>query len=138
MGVTYVAVAAEHPLALQAAEHNSDLQAFIDECRTTETAEAAMETMEKKGMATGICVSHPVSGEAIPVWVANFVLMGYGTGAVMAVPAHDQRDFEFATKYDIPVKAVVFPLLPGELEQPLICGVYRLRRIEILGRRLMA
>jgi len=118
MGVTYVAVAAEHPLALKAAEHNSDLQSFIDECRTTETAEAAMETMEKKGMATGICVSHPVSGEAIPVWVANFVLMGYGTGAVMAVPAHDQRDFEFATKYDIPVKAVVYPTA-GELEQPL-------------------
>ena len=87
MGVTYVAVAAEHPLALKAAEKNADLQAFIEECRTTETAEAAMETMEKKGMATGISVSHPVSGEAMPVWVANFVLMGYGTGAVMAVPA---------------------------------------------------
>ena len=118
MGVTYVAVAAEHPLALQAAENNTDLQAFIEECRTTETAEAAMETMIKKGMATGISVRHPVSGEAIPVWIANFVLMGYGTGAVMAVPAHDQRDFEFATKYQIPVKAVVFPL-DGELEQPL-------------------
>ncbi|MGB5282408.1 MAG: leucine--tRNA ligase [Arenicellales bacterium] len=118
MGVTYVAVAAEHPLALKAAENNADLQAFIEECRTTETAEAAMETMEKKGMATGISVSHPVSGEAVPVWVANFVLMGYGTGAVMAVPAHDQRDFEFATKYGIPVKAVVFPV-EGELEQPL-------------------
>lgn len=118
MGVTYVAVAAEHPLALKAAENNADLQAFIDDCRTTETAEAAMETMEKKGMATGISVSHPVSGEAVPVWVANFVLMGYGTGAVMAVPAHDQRDFEFATKYGIPVKAVVFPV-EGELEQPL-------------------
>ena len=101
MGVTYVAVAAEHPLALKAAENNADLQAFIEECRTTETAEAAMETMEKKGMATGISVSHPVSGEAVPVWVANFVLMGYGTGAVMAVPAHDQRDFEFATKYGL-------------------------------------
>ena len=118
MGVTYVAVAAEHPLALQAAENNTDLQAFIEECRTTETAEAAMETMEKKGMATGISVRHPVSGEAIPVWIANFVLMGYGTGAVMAVPAHDQRDFEFATKDQIAVKAVVFPL-DGELEQPL-------------------
>ncbi|MGB5224942.1 MAG: leucine--tRNA ligase [Arenicellales bacterium] len=118
MGVTYVAVAAEHPLALKAAENNADLQAFIEECRTTETAEAAMENMEKKGMATGISVSHPVSGEEVPVWVANFVLMGYGTGAVMAVPAHDQRDFEFATKYGIPVKAVVFPV-EGELEQPL-------------------
>ena len=95
-----------------------DLQTFIDECRTTETAEAAMETMEKKGMATGISVRHPVSGEAVPVWVANFVLMGYGTGAVMAVPAHDQRDFEFATKYGIPIRAVVFPA-EGELPQPL-------------------
>jgi len=118
MGVTYVAVAAEHPLALKAAENNPDLQAFIEECRNTETAEAAMETMEKKGMATGVTVSHPVTGEDVPVWVANFVLMGYGTGAVMAVPAHDQRDFEFATKYDIPVRPVVYPV-DGELELPL-------------------
>ena len=118
MGVTYVAVAAEHPLALKAAENNPDLQAFIEECRNTETAEAAMETMEKKGMATGFTVSHPVTGEDVPVWVANFVLMGYGTGAVMAVPAHDQRDFEFATKYDIPVRPVVYPA-DGELELPL-------------------
>jgi len=118
MGVTYVAVAAEHPLALKAAESNHDLQAFIEECRSTETAEAAMETMEKKGMATGVTVSHPVTGEDVPVWVANFVLMGYGTGAVMAVPAHDQRDFEFATKYDIPVRPVVYPV-DGELELPL-------------------
>ncbi len=117
MGVTYVAVAAEHPLALKAAENNPDLQVFAEECRNTETAEAAMETMEKKGMATGFSVSHPVTDEDVPVWVANFVLMGYGTGAVMAVPAHDQRDFEFAGKYGIPVKAVVFPV-DGELEQP--------------------
>lgn len=118
MGVTYVAVAAEHPLALKAADGNPELQAFIEECRTTETAEAAMETMEKKGMATGYSVSHPVSGEPVPVWVANFVLMGYGTGAVMAVPAHDQRDFEFASKYEIPIKAVVFPQ-DGELDEPM-------------------
>ncbi len=118
MGVTYVAVAAEHPLALKAAENGSELQAFIEECRNTETAEAAMETMEKKGMATGMTVRHPVTGEDVPVWVANFVLMGYGTGAVMAVPAHDQRDFEFATKYGIPVKPVVFPE-DGELPQPM-------------------
>ncbi len=118
MGVTYVAVAAGHPLALKAAENNPDLQAFIEECRNTETAEAAMETMEKKGMATGYVVSHPVSGEDVPVWVANFVLMGYGTGAVMAVPAHDQRDFEFAGKYGIPVKPVVYPS-DGELALPL-------------------
>ena len=118
MGVTYVAVAAEHPLALKAAENNPSLRAFIEECRNTETAEAAMETMEKKGMATGFTVCHPVNGEDVPVWVANFVLMGYGTGAVMAVPAHDQRDFEFATKYGIPVKPVVFPA-EGELVQPM-------------------
>jgi len=118
MGVTYVAVAAEHPLALKAAETNPDLQEFIEECRNTETAEAAMETMEKKGMATGLTVRHPVTGEEVPVWVANFVLMGYGTGAVMAVPAHDQRDFEFATKYGIPVKLVVYPV-DGELAQPM-------------------
>ena len=118
MGVTYVAVAAEHPLALKAAENNPELQAFIDECRNTETAEAAMETMEKKGLATGLTVSHPVTGEDVPVWVANFVLMGYGTGAVMAVPAHDQRDFEFATKYGIPIKAVVYPE-DDELVQPM-------------------
>lgn len=118
MGVTYVAVAAEHPLALKAAENNSSLRAFIEECRNTETAEAAMETMEKKGMATGFTVCHPVNGENVPVWVANFVLMGYGTGAVMAVPAHDQRDFEFATKYGIPIKPVVYPA-EGELAQPM-------------------
>jgi leucyl-tRNA synthetase len=118
MGVTYVAVAAQHPLALKAAENNPSLRAFIEECRNTETAEAAMETMEKKGMATGFTVCHPVSGEDIPVWVANFVLMGYGTGAVMAVPAHDQRDFEFATKYGIQVKPVVYPA-QGELAQPM-------------------
>ncbi len=118
MGVTYVAVAAEHPLALKAAENNSSLREFIEECRNTETAEAAMETMEKKGMATGFTVCHPVNGEEVPVWVANFVLMGYGTGAVMAVPAHDQRDFEFATKYGIPIKPVVYPAA-AELAQPL-------------------
>jgi leucyl-tRNA synthetase len=118
MGVTYVAVAAEHPLALKAAENNSSLREFIEECRNTETAEAAMETMEKKGMATGFTARHPVNGEEVPVWVANFVLMGYGTGAVMAVPAHDQRDFEFATKYGIPIKPVVYPAA-DELAQPL-------------------
>jgi leucyl-tRNA synthetase len=118
MGVTYVAVAAQHPLALKAAENNPSLRAFIEECRNTETAEAAMETMEKKGMATGFTVCHPASGEDVPVWVANFVLMGYGTGAVMAVPAHDQRDYEFATKYGIPVKPVVYPA-EGELAQPM-------------------
>lgn len=110
MGVSYVAVAAEHPIALQMAESNTQLQAFIEECKKTDTTEAALETAEKKGMATGVSVIHPISGERIPVWVANFVLMGYGTGAVMSVPAHDQRDFEFAQKYDLPIRQVIAPL----------------------------
>ena len=110
MGVTYVAVAAEHPLAVEAAKQNPALQAFLTECSKMETSEAAMETMEKKGMALGTTVTHPVTGDAVPVWVANFVLMGYGTGAVMAVPAHDQRDWEFATRYSIAIKPVICPV----------------------------
>jgi len=109
MGVTYVGVAAEHPLALRAAESNSKLQAFIEECKTTATSEVVIETMEKRGMDTGIKAVHPITGEQVPVYVANFVLMGYGEGAVMAVPAHDQRDWEFAQKYDLPVKVVITP-----------------------------
>ncbi len=108
MGVTYVAIAAEHPLALEAAEKNSDIAAFIEECRVMETSEAAMETMEKKGIDSGLKAVHPLSGELVQVWIANFVLMGYGTGAVMSVPGHDQRDYEFAKKYDIPIKQVIF------------------------------
>ncbi|MDO9104367.1 MAG: leucine--tRNA ligase [Methylovulum sp.] len=108
MGVTYLAVAAEHPLALKAAENNPDIAAFINTCKLMETSEAAMETMEKRGIASGINALHPISGEAVPVWIANFVLMGYGTGAVMSVPAHDQRDYEFAVKYGIAVKQVIF------------------------------
>lgn len=108
MGVTYVAVAAEHPLALEAAEGNAELTAFIDECRRGGVSEAELETMEKKGMPLGIMAIHPVSGEKVPVYAANFVLMTYGTGAVMAVPAHDQRDWEFAEKYDIPKKQVIY------------------------------
>jgi len=107
MGVTYVAVAAEHPLALQAAKTNPALAAFIEECRHGGVAEADLETQEKKGCATGLFAIHPISGEKVPVWVANFVLMNYGTGAVMAVPGHDQRDFEFAHKYSLPVKQVI-------------------------------
>jgi leucyl-tRNA synthetase len=107
MGVTYIAVAAEHPLALQAAKTNPTLAAFIDECRHGGVAEADVETQEKKGCATGVFAIHPVSGEKVPVWVANFVLMNYGTGAVMAVPGHDQRDFEFAHKYSLPIKQVI-------------------------------
>ncbi len=107
MGATYVAVAAEHPLATQAAQGNPALQAFIDECKSGSVAEADMATQEKKGMATSLLVEHPLTGEKLPVWVANYVLMHYGDGAVMAVPAHDERDFEFAHKYNLPVKAVV-------------------------------
>ena len=107
MGVTYVAVAAEHPLALQAAEGNSSVKEFLEECKTMETTEAAMETMEKKGIDSGLSAVHPLTGEVVPVWVANFVLMHYGTGAVMSVPAHDQRDYEFATKYGLGIKQVI-------------------------------
>lgn len=109
-GATYVAVAAGHPLATQASVNNPALADFIAECRNTKVAEAEMATMEKKGMATGLSAIHPLTGEPIPVWVANFVLMEYGTGAVMAVPAHDQRDWEFAIKYDLPIKPVVLNL----------------------------
>ncbi|SJM95969.1 leucyl-tRNA synthetase [Crenothrix polyspora] len=108
MGVTYLAVAAEHPLALRAAESNANIRAFIDDCKMMETSEAAMETMEKRGIDSGIKATHPITGEQVPVWIANFVLMGYGTGAVMSVPAHDQRDYEFAVKYGIAIKQVIF------------------------------
>ncbi len=107
MGATYVAVAAEHPLATKAAKNNPALQAFIEECKHLSTQEADVATQEKKGMATGLSVTHPLSGEQLPLWVANYVLMGYGEGAVMAVPAHDERDFEFATKYKLPIKPVI-------------------------------
>ncbi|MEO6688404.1 MAG: leucine--tRNA ligase [Dokdonella sp.] len=107
MGVTYLAVAAEHPLALKAAQTKPLVAAFIEECRHGGTAEADIETAEKKGIDTGLSAIHPVTGEAVPIWIANFVLMGYGTGAVMAVPAHDERDWEFATKYDLLIKMVI-------------------------------
>src|SRR5690606_12093637 len=107
MGATYVAVAAEHPLATLAAPGNPELQAFIDECKRGGVAEAGIATQEKKGLATALRVQHPLTGELLPVWVANYVLMGYGEGAVMAVPAHDERDFEFASKYGLPIKPVV-------------------------------
>ncbi|MFI3185588.1 MAG: leucine--tRNA ligase, partial [Methylococcaceae bacterium] len=108
MGVTYLAVAAEHPLALKAAEASAEISTFIADCKLMETSEAAMETMEKRGIASGIKAVHPITGELVPVWIANFVLMGYGTGAVMSVPAHDQRDYEFALKYGIDIKQVIF------------------------------
>jgi len=109
MGVTYMAVAAEHPLSLAAARNNPELAEFIDECRRVSTSEADLETMEKKGMRLGINALHPVTGELITVFAANFVLMGYGTGAVMAVPGHDQRDWEFAAKYGVPILQVIKP-----------------------------
>ncbi|MGY6517667.1 MAG: leucine--tRNA ligase [Lysobacteraceae bacterium] len=107
MGATYLAVAAEHPVAQWAASGNPAVRDFIEECRRGGTAEADIETGEKKGIDTGLFAIHPVSGEKLPIWVANFVLMGYGTGAVMAVPGHDERDFEFATKYGLPIVQVV-------------------------------
>ena len=108
MGVTFIAVAAEHPLATRAAEGNLQLAAFIEECKQGGVAEADIATMEKKGMPTGISVTHPLTGERVPVWVGNYVLMGYGEGAVMAVPAHDERDFHFAKKYNLPIKQVIY------------------------------
>lgn len=107
MGVTYVAVAAEHPMALKAAETNPELKAFIEEYRMGSVAEADLATAEKKGIATGLSVKHPVTGEQVPVWIANYVLMSYGSGAVMAVPSHDERDFEFANKYGLTIKQVI-------------------------------
>jgi leucyl-tRNA synthetase len=104
MGVTFVAVAAEHPLATLAAQGNAKLAEFIEECKRGGVAEADIATMEKKGMDTGIKVTHPLTGKQVPVWVGNYVLMGYGEGAVMAVPAHDERDFGFAKKYNLPIK----------------------------------
>jgi leucyl-tRNA synthetase len=109
MGVSYMAVAAEHPLAKAAAENDAHLRAFIEECKSGGTSEVEIETMEKKGMPLNVDIRHPISDELIPVWVSNFVLMGYGTGAVMSVPGHDQRDWEFAHKYDLPIKQVIFP-----------------------------
>ncbi|MES9844302.1 MAG: leucine--tRNA ligase [Candidatus Sedimenticola sp. PURPLELP] len=107
MGITFCAVSAEHPLALHAARDNADLAAFLDECQTGSVAEADLATMEKKGMPTGISVTHPLTGEQVPVWVGNYVLSGYGEGAVMAVPAHDERDFHFAKAYGLEIKQVI-------------------------------
>lgn len=109
MGVTYVAVAAGHPLATQSAQNNAPLAQFIDECKNNKVAEAELATMEKKGMDTGLKAIHPLNGREVPIYVANFVLMDYGTGAVMAVPAHDQRDYEFATKYGLDIAPVIRP-----------------------------
>jgi leucyl-tRNA synthetase len=109
MGVTYVAVAPQHPLATRAAESNDDIQAFIDSCNQIKVAEADMATMEKLGIDTGLEVIHPITGKMIPVWIGNFVLMEYGSGAVMSVPGHDQRDWEFARKYGLEIVQVIAP-----------------------------
>jgi len=107
MGVTFCAVAAEHPLATHAARDNPELAAFIEECKRGPAIEAELATQEKRGMATGLTVRHPLTGVAVPVWVGNYVLMSYGEGAVMGVPAHDERDFEFAKKYGLPIAPVI-------------------------------
>ena len=107
-GVTYMAVAPEHPWAIRAAADNPEITAFIESCRTMSTTEAAVEKMEKRGLALGVTVDHPITGKPLPVWVANFVLMTYGTGAVMSVPGHDQRDWEFANAYGLPIAQVIF------------------------------
>jgi len=114
MGVSYMAVAAEHPLAVQAAATNPRLQEFLAECQRSAVSEAAMETMEKQGRPLGINALHPITGEPVPIWVANFVLISYGTGAVMAVPGHDQRDWEFARQYELPILQVIAPDVAGE------------------------
>ena len=109
MGVSYVAIAPEHELASIAAKDNTNVATFIEKCKQRKVAEAELNTAEKEGVATGLFALHPITGEKLPVWVANFVLIEYGTGAVMSVPAHDQRDWEFARKYDLPIKQVIFP-----------------------------
>ncbi|PTR26414.1 leucyl-tRNA synthetase [Luteibacter sp. OK325] len=121
MGVSYVAVAAEHPIATRAAVGNPGLAEFIESCKTGGVSEAELETQEKRGYYTGVDATHPLTGEKVPVWVANFVLMGYGTGAVMAVPGHDQRDWEFAQKYSLPIKMVV-------VDRGVVDAVEELRR----------
>ncbi len=116
MGVTYMAVAAEHPLASKAAAGNPAVAAFVEECKTAVAAEAMLETMEKKGMPLGMSALHPITGEPVPLWVANFVLMSYGTGAVMAVPGHDARDWEFAKQHGLPIKQVIAPEDGSEID----------------------
>ncbi|MFK7795559.1 MAG: leucine--tRNA ligase [Gammaproteobacteria bacterium] len=109
MGVSYVAIAPEHELASIAAKDNADVESFIEKCQQRKVAEAEINTAEKEGVATGLFALHPITGEKLPIWIANFVLIEYGTGAVMSVPGHDQRDWEFAKKYDLPIKQVIFP-----------------------------
>lgn len=116
MGVTYVSLAAEHPISLSLAATNPELAAFIQECKTNSVSEADMATMDKKGLDTGLKAIHPLTGAEVPVWVANYVLMDYGSGAVMAVPAHDERDFAFANKYGLPIRQVIASTAQGDGE----------------------
>jgi leucyl-tRNA synthetase len=120
MGVTYVALAAQHPLAITAAKTNTELATFIEACKNSKTTEADMAAMEKKGVDTGLKAIHPISGELVPVWAANFVLMDYGSGAVMSVPGHDQRDYEFAVKYGLTIKQVVAGQESDDINQAAI------------------
>ncbi len=110
LGVSYVAIAPQHPLAAEVANYSEEISAFIQECNTSSVAEADMATMEKKGIETGLMAIHPLTNEEVPIWIANFVLIDYGSGAVMAVPGHDQRDWEFAQKYSLPIRQVIEPL----------------------------
>ena len=116
MGITYISIAANHPLVKKCCETNPELEAFCKECRTQKFAEADIATMEKKGMATGLYAIHPINGRRVPIYVANFVIMDYGTGAVMSVPAHDQRDYEFAKKYGIDIMPVIRPADKSEAD----------------------
>ncbi|MEN6682025.1 leucine--tRNA ligase [Stenotrophomonas pavanii] len=133
MGVTFVSIAAEHPLALHAAKNNPELAALLADLKQGGVSEAELETQEKRGMDTGLRALHPVTGEPVPVWVANFVLMGYGTGAVMAVPGHDQRDFEVAQKYGLPIKIVVEPAEVVAAREALSSGVAFAADVDRLG-----
>ncbi|CAH9019479.1 leucine--tRNA ligase [Candidatus Nitrosacidococcus sp. I8] len=115
MGVTFISISAEHPLAKLAGEKQPEVKQFIEQCQQIATSEAVLETLEKKGMDTGYRGIHPITGESVPIWIGNFVLMGYGTGAVMAVPAHDQRDYEFAKTYHLPIKQVITPAQDNQI-----------------------
>ncbi|MBR9804920.1 leucine--tRNA ligase [bacterium] len=114
LGASYVSIAAEHPISLKLAEQSEQIAAFIAECKAQSVAEADMATMEKKGIDTGLRVTHPLTGNELPIWIANYVLMDYGSGAVMAVPAHDERDFAFATQYELPIEQVIASTIDKE------------------------
>jgi len=137
LGATFCAVAAEHPIAAWAAARDPKIAAFVEECKRGSFMEAELAQIEKKGMPTGLDCIHPLSGERVPVWVANYVLMGYGEGAVMAVPAHDERDFAFAQKYDLPIPVVIAPpdYDPAQPFAAWVVGIARNHCIDLLRRR---